>query len=178
MDRFIDPAQRLRIDAFRRHMLRLGLPFEVEWVFSIVRGFEPEAGRFAAAPRRGRPTALVHVEAGFWSFALALMAAGVRIPEDVSLLALNETSSLQSWLALGREYPGRQSTWQKEIDPLDERWAPARSLVVSGLSLPFRQMGEWAVHEAVRRMAEPEADPQHRLFNAPFVAGNTVAPPG
>ncbi|MCG3179202.1 MAG: hypothetical protein BIFFINMI_01535 [Phycisphaerae bacterium] len=178
-----DPAHATRRDALLAELRARGVTPQQSWLIHS-RGQQEAslaAEVFAQMPRHSRPTALISViGAPSWSLMTNLLSHGLRIPQDVSVVAISvDQSSWVSWVrdAQAEQGPSEGPPTASTPDPLDESYAPLRSLVVAGLALPFSQMGRWAMQEAHRRSREPDSPPMHQTFMGRFLSGNTIAPP-
>ncbi len=175
-----DPAHQARRESFRQAMRARGLEVNSDW---IIHGMEAaELGREAMlwherpAPH---PTALVCVSRP-WTIAWGLTTAGLRIPEDVSLVTLDEADS---WMTTVQQasvwYVGKdkaETPPEAAVDPMDPAFASLRNLRLATVHLPFKEMGRWAMLEVRRRLDNPSAEPAFKEFQGEMLPGNSVAP--
>ncbi|MDD4888925.1 MAG: substrate-binding domain-containing protein [Phycisphaerae bacterium] len=177
-----DPAHAARRDAFLAELRGRGVAADANWLFhsSGSSASVTAADAYCAMPRSQRPTALITTVADVdWWLLGTLLARGVRIPQDLSVVSIRVS---QPWITWARELWALRLEPDApppslQVDPMDEKYAPLRSMMVAGLSLPFGEMGRWAVREAQRRSADPASQPEHKSFGGEFLPGNTLAPP-
>lgn len=183
-----DPAHILRRSAFLAELRARGIEPRPDWLIHshgtthAGNNFSgPSAGAICALPRADRPTALVIAAGGNdWMMLAELVARGIRIPQDISVVAISLSSSWQDWTRQLPPHRGDQppsvNSWPA-YDPMDDRYASLRTMVPTGLRQPFRQMGQWAVREAHRRAADRQVEPDHQMFEPEFLPGNSMGPP-
>lgn len=181
-----DPAHAGRRDALLAELRSRGVAPRPEWIIESVgtAGIggnpSPVADNFLAIPKEHRPTAIISDSTVVdWMLLAELHSRGVRVPQDVSFLAIDLAVQWLQWVRqLSENQAPLNISWPvASIDPMDERYVALRSAVVAGLRQPFRAMGHWAVREAERRAAEPGSEPAHKLFESEFLPGSTLAPP-
>ena len=82
---------------------------------------------------------------------LVLRAAGIRVPEEISIVGFDDTDPL----------PG-----------------PDGANLLSSVRLPLYELGQLAVHTIIRLAAEGRHDPVHLSLPTEFVPRASIAPPG
>jgi DNA-binding LacI/PurR family transcriptional regulator len=173
-----DPAVTQRRAAYDEMMSVAGLPTDGRWVLGVSnRNGAERCAQLMAMPRAGRPTALLATDR-LWDFIRPLLSAGVRVPEEISLLSLGVgegggdmhldfdfAQRLRDARRGSASYPDR---------PTDERLTRIKPTTTF---LPAEEMGELAIEEICRRLKDPAAEPVRRQLEPILVPGNTTAPP-
>ena len=180
----VDPARSGRYRGYIDAMRKRSLPLDDEWVKTA--GNAPRAlslmRHWQATPPNSRPTAIICTDAP-WLLASAAVELGVNVPAELSLLSLGKPDS---WLSLrGSEWTSELAETQdvheahtgESTDPTAEAFAPLRDMLFTSVSLPFRQMGQWAMEEVLRRVGRPDLPPQHEVFAGHVTPGNTATSP-
>ena len=156
------PAALSRLDGYRQGLANCGLPFRKGLVVDAP--WSVEGGRSAVEElaARGEPYTALIGSNEFCAFGAArtLQAAGLRVPEDVSVAGFDDSPLLQY-----------------------------ASPCITTLRQPFLQMGQMAVRQLMGRLQDPQATPasiylQPRLMvrdscaracdEAPEAAGSTM----
>lgn len=176
-----DPALRARADGFRSATRWLDCPDAERWIYHMAmqQNTEHALEPFLRAPVEDRPTALVVVD-HVWPVAAVLLAAGIRVPDDVSLIHVGHMEMCSDWLhrRYAARYPVDQGDPAAGIDPFfcDPPPALAR-LKPTTIHLPAAEMGEWAVRELARRRSSPNAQAEHCILAPRMHMGNSVVAP-
>jgi LacI family transcriptional regulator len=178
-----DPADSARCDGFQRAVLARGLPFRGEWVIPM-RNAATTVGavrEWLSMPSAQRPTAWLCVNI-LWTVAEAAVELGVQVPGQLSLMAIGEEPTWAGAMQAREAKQMKAYDVQLEVrgeftDWMDPRFETLRNMKATQIALPFAEMGQWAIDEIIRRLAEPDAAPLHNLFTGDVSPGNSVVPP-
>ena len=176
-----DPAVQARLEGFRTGMRWLGCSDADRRICPIENSWRLDRNALRPvldAPVGDRPTALV-VES-FWPIAAELTLAGLRIPQDISLVSVGHLESCANWL----EFISKTELDSSRLSPklgfdLTFHTPPAAlaNLKPTTVHLPAYEMGTWAVMELARRRRAPLSPPEHCMMVPILYEGNTVARP-
>lgn len=140
--------QSLRLKGFRRALAEWDIPVREDWIFSVPtyeKGGEELARRFLQLS--DRPTALCIVnDYVALAFMVHVMAAGVRIPQDVSIVGHD-----------------------------NQRIATYCPVPLTSITHPVEQIASEVVQRLLARLAEPDKDPPQtvRIRGERVVRGST-----
>ncbi|MDD4888786.1 MAG: GntR family transcriptional regulator [Phycisphaerae bacterium] len=177
-----DPAHTRRLETYREFLRSHRITEGPHWVMSTntIDDVVAMAETWVRTPPGERPTAIACMHRAR-EVALALSILGVQIPGEVSLISL---ARADSWDDLVNPDPdsltSQDVTYRmtgQPTDLMDSRQGRLCMLHINAVSLPFRDMGRWAMRETIRRLNDPKAQPGLQLFPGTLTPGNTVAPP-
>lgn len=177
-----DPAVAARLDSFRDALAELDEPHKERLLF--LPDSKSLAGdmvkQWLGQPADLRPTALVVIDNTFWGFLFAMMAAGTKVPADLSLVSVGV---LRTWADQANHFMrmrGRDRERWEQVLPLPEHFsnepAALAALRPTTVHLPAIEMGRWAQEELARRVADPSSEPRYECLGPTLIEGNTTAP--
>lgn len=145
-----EPVEALRLQGYREALAAYGLPHLPQWEKAAA-DYTPGSGRRAMEGLWGagpQPTAVLGAADTLIAGAMQyLYQAGVRVPEDISLMGYDNTVSAM-------------------LSP-----------PVDSIGIHAREMGEKAVGLLLRRREEPEGGPETLWVGTERISRGTVAPP-
>ena len=180
--RHADPAIPARTGAFERALSQRNMEFRPSWIVAAhnVDTAIKLVRRWIETKPAERPTALIC--AGFqWIIAEVAVREGIDIPGQLSLMGLGACGSWMTNVLNDRRSSEREDVQMaltgRPTDPSDPSLAPLRDMRPTSVTLPFTEMGRWAMSEVLRRIGRPDLDPRHQTFAGTIRPGNTIAPP-
>ena len=173
-----DPADVERHAAFERALRWTDEAPVSDPIFDMQKGVASTAvSRWLATDRDRRPTALI-VTQSFWQVVQGLTEAGVRIPQDVSVI---NVATFNLWSDHAKDEIARWTV--KPTRPLGVIQPPFHnhptelaSIKPTTVHLPALQMGRLGVLEVVRRCAGPGRQPEHHVLAPELIPGTTTQP--
>lgn len=177
----LDPSITLRWETYRHSFSWLGLPMDPAWTIDVrtVESVRRSAHRWLALSPDRRPTAMIIIDR-FWQIAPVWLEAGIRVPEQVSLVNIGVlelwSDYLQfAWRSFSEDF---RTVTCSDLRPPFTNWPPSLALMQpTTVFMPARAMGRWGFAEVVRRLRDPAAEPCHEVLPSELVVGNTTGPP-
>ncbi len=174
-----DPVVAARLGAYRDAMRWAGLEAAGHGVISM-RELKDVARAFrawAAPPPALRATALI-VESYFWEMFAEFLRNNVKIPADVSLVAIGVVNTWArevsfQWAEQGIRPDFLDATLSP---PFPNRPSHLADVTPTTVCLPARRMGRMGMEELARRLSDPSAKPLRQLLHPELAAGTTTAP--
>ncbi|MDD4891927.1 MAG: substrate-binding domain-containing protein, partial [Phycisphaerae bacterium] len=176
----MDPSITLRWEAYRQSFNWLNLPFDPDWVLEVrsVEHVRRTAHRWLALPPERRPTGLIVIDR-FWQVVPVWLSAGIKIPQQVSLVNIGVlelwSDYLQfAWRSFSDDFRTVTATG---LHPPFTNYPPELAVMQpTTVFMPARAMGRWGMAEVIRRLADPEALPCRHVLPSEMIVGNTTAP--